>query len=154
MLGRREFDGSAAVAIFRIVQAGLSKGGRHGHASRALIAWMKRKNGLILTVTDHRKGISRKLIYGHDSLGIAGIGESAVPLGGTFTLGGRRQRDNIGSTDSAVPGPYGGRHWSLTQHSVVVIRDQTTEARPAQMSGPDIRANKLRDCIQEDRHVS
>jgi signal transduction histidine kinase len=77
MLGRRESEGSAG-AIFRIVQAGLRNGARHAHASRALMALMKRKNGLILTVTDNRKGIIRKPIYGHDLLGITGIGPGSL----------------------------------------------------------------------------
>jgi signal transduction histidine kinase len=92
---RAKFDRSAAVAIFRIVQAALTNVARHAHASRARIALMKRKNGLILTVTDNGKGVSRKLIYGHDSLGITGMRERALALGGTFTLGGSRSKGTI-----------------------------------------------------------
>jgi signal transduction histidine kinase len=92
---RAKFERSAAVAIFRIVQAALTNVARHAHASRALIALMKRKNSLILTVTDNGKGIGRKLIYGHDSLGITGMRERALALGGTFTLGGSRSKGTI-----------------------------------------------------------
>jgi len=92
---KAKFDRSAAVAIFRIVQAALTNVARHAHASRARIALMKRKNALILTVTDNGKGISRKLIYGHDSLGITGMRERALALGGTFTLGGSRGKGTI-----------------------------------------------------------
>jgi signal transduction histidine kinase len=53
---------------------------------------IKRKNGLILTVMDNGKGITRKLIYSHDSLGITGMRERALALGGTFTLGGSRSK--------------------------------------------------------------
>src|SRR6266576_101555 len=49
-IAKTKFDRSAAVAIFRVVQAALTNVARHAHASRTLIAWMKRKNGLILTV--------------------------------------------------------------------------------------------------------
>jgi hypothetical protein len=42
------------------------------------MALMTRKNVLILTVTDNRKGIIRKPIYGHDSLGITGIGPGSL----------------------------------------------------------------------------
>ena len=89
---KAKFDRSAAVAIFRIVQAALTNVARHAHASRALIALTKRKNGLILTVMDNGKGITRKLIYSHDSLGITGMRERALALGGTFTLGGSRSK--------------------------------------------------------------
>jgi signal transduction histidine kinase len=89
---KAKFDRSAAVAIFRIVQAALTNVARHSHASRALITLTKRKNGLILTVIDNGKGITRKLIYSHDSLGVTGMRERALALGGTFTLGGSRSK--------------------------------------------------------------
>jgi signal transduction histidine kinase len=92
---KAKFDRSAAVAIFRIVQAALTNVARHAHASRALIALMKRKNGVILTVTDNGKGISRKLISGNDSLGITGMRERVLALGGTFTLGGSASKGTI-----------------------------------------------------------
>jgi signal transduction histidine kinase len=92
---KAKFDRSAAVAIFRIVQAALTNIARHAHASRAHIALTKRKNGVTLTVTDNGKGISRKLVYGHDSLGITGMRERALALGGTFTLGGSGSKGTI-----------------------------------------------------------
>jgi signal transduction histidine kinase len=92
---KAKFDRSAAVAIFRIVQAALTNVARHAHASRTRIALMKRKNSLTLTVTDNGRGISRKLIHGHDSLGITGMRERALALGGTFTLGGSRSKGTI-----------------------------------------------------------
>jgi two-component system sensor histidine kinase UhpB len=56
---------------------------------------MKKKNGLILTVRDNGKGISSKLIYKHDSLGITGMRERALALGGTFTLDGSKSKGTI-----------------------------------------------------------
>ena len=87
---KTNLDRTVAVAIFRIVQAALTNIARHAHASRAFIALMKRKSALILTVMDNGKGISRKLIYSHDSLGITGMRERTLALGGTFTLKGSR----------------------------------------------------------------
>jgi signal transduction histidine kinase len=93
---KTKFDRSAAVAIFRVVQAALTNVAWHAHASRTLIALMKRKKGLILTVKDNGKGISsRKLIYRHDSLGITGMRERTLALWGTFTLGGSRSKGTI-----------------------------------------------------------
>jgi signal transduction histidine kinase len=92
---KAKFDRSAAVAIFRIVQAALTNVARHAHASRTRIALMKRKNGLILTVTDNGKGIRRKLVHGRDSLGITGMRERALALGGTFALGGSGSKGTI-----------------------------------------------------------
>lgn len=85
-----KFDRLAAVSIFRIVQAALANVARHAEASRAVIALMKRKNGLILTLTDNGKGINRNLIVSHTSLGITGMRERALALGGTFTVRGSR----------------------------------------------------------------
>jgi signal transduction histidine kinase len=89
---RAKFDRSAAVAIFRIVQAALTNVARHARASRVLVTLMKEKNGLILTVMDNGKGITRRLVDSHESLGITGMRERAVALGGTFTLGGSRSK--------------------------------------------------------------
>ena len=89
---RTKFDRSAAVAIFRIVQAALTNVARHARASRAVIALIKKKDGLILTVTDNGKGISKALIYRPDSLGIAGMRERSLALDGTFTLGRSRTK--------------------------------------------------------------
>jgi signal transduction histidine kinase len=87
-----KFDRSAAVAIFRIVQAALTNVARHAQASRAVIALMKRKNGLILTVMDNGKGITRNPIASHASLGITGMRERALALGGTFEIAGSRSK--------------------------------------------------------------
>jgi signal transduction histidine kinase len=92
---KAKFDRSAAVAIFRIVQAALTNVARHAHASRALITLMKKKNGLILTIMDNGKGITRKPIHSHDSLGITGMRERALAFGGTFTLGGSRSKGTV-----------------------------------------------------------
>jgi signal transduction histidine kinase len=91
-MGKAKVDRSAALAIFRIVQAALTNVARHADASRALVALMKRKNGVILTVTDNGKGITRKLVYSHNSLGIIGMRERALALGGTFTLRGSQKK--------------------------------------------------------------
>ena len=89
---RARFDRSAAVAIFRIVQAALTNVVRHAHASRVVIALMKRKNGLILTVMDNGKGITRNSIASHASLGITGMRERAFAIGGTFEISGSRRK--------------------------------------------------------------
>jgi signal transduction histidine kinase len=87
---KTHFDRAVAVAIFRIVQAALTNIARHAQASRAFIALMKRKDALILTVMDNGKGIPRKRIHSHDSLGITGMRERTLALGGTFTFKGSR----------------------------------------------------------------
>jgi signal transduction histidine kinase len=92
---KAKFDRSAAVAIFRIVQATLTNVARHARASRAFITLMKEKNEVILTVKDNGKGITRKLIDSHESLGITGMRERTLALGGTFALGGSRSKGTM-----------------------------------------------------------
>src|SRR5690348_5959094 len=79
---RAKFERLAAVSIFRIVQAALANVARHAEASRAVIALMKRNNSLILTIMDNGKGITRNPIASHASLGITGMRERALALGG------------------------------------------------------------------------
>jgi signal transduction histidine kinase len=90
-----KFDRLAAVAIFRIVQAALTNIARHAQASRAVIALMKRTKVLILTVTDDGKGITRNPIANHSSLGITGMRERALALGGTFAISGSRSKGTM-----------------------------------------------------------
>jgi len=86
--GGARFDRSGAVAIFRIVQEALTNVARHAHASWARIALMRRQNWLLLTVNDNGKRFTKKRLYGHDSLGIVGMRERALALGGTLTISG------------------------------------------------------------------
>jgi signal transduction histidine kinase len=57
-----------------------------------IITLKKRKRLLVLMVADDGKGIPRKLIYDHNSLGITGMRERTLALGGTFALRGSRRK--------------------------------------------------------------
>ena len=87
-MGKAKFDRAESIAIFRIAQAALTNVARHAHASRAMIALMKRNNGLILTVNDNGKGIARKRVVSSNSLGIIGMRERALALDGLLSLRG------------------------------------------------------------------
>jgi signal transduction histidine kinase len=84
------FERPAAVAVYRIVQAALTNVARHAHAANVAVALMTNTHDLVVTVTDDGKGIGRKLIASQASLGIIGMRERAVALGGTFSLTGSR----------------------------------------------------------------
>jgi signal transduction histidine kinase len=92
---RATFDRSASVAVFRIVQAALTNVARHAQASRTLIAVTMRKNDLSVMVRDNGKGITRQAMQSHDSIGIAGMRERTLALGGTFTLGRPRGKGTV-----------------------------------------------------------
>jgi signal transduction histidine kinase len=87
-LRKAKFDRAGSVAIFRISQAALTNVARHAHASSARITLVKRTNDLILMVNDNGKGITKKLVHSHNSLGIIGMRERALALDGTLTLRG------------------------------------------------------------------
>jgi signal transduction histidine kinase len=89
------FDRLTAVAVFRIVQAGLTNVARHAHASRVMVALMKTRTDLILTVKDNGKGMSAKRAGNQTSLGLIGMRERALAVGGVFTFGGSRGKGTI-----------------------------------------------------------
>jgi signal transduction histidine kinase len=89
------FNRPAAIAVFRIVQAALTNVARHARASSVRIALMKNARDLLVTVKDDGKGISQKLIDSQSSLGICGMRERTLALGGTFTLAGSRREGTL-----------------------------------------------------------
>jgi signal transduction histidine kinase len=93
--GKVRFDRPAAIAVFRIVQAALTNAARHARASSVVVTLIKTTKGLTLTVMDNGKGITRRQIDSHTSIGIAGMRERAHALGGTFTLGGSKNKGTI-----------------------------------------------------------
>jgi signal transduction histidine kinase len=89
-IGKAKFDREGSIAVFRISQAALTNVARHANASGTMIALMKKKSDLILTVKDNGQGITRKLVGSHNSLGIIGMRERALALDGTLTLSGSK----------------------------------------------------------------
>ena len=90
-LGKAKFDRVGSVALFRITQAALTNVARHARASSATIVLMKQHDDLMLSVKDNGKGITKKSIQNHNSLGIIGMRERALALDGTLTLRGSRE---------------------------------------------------------------
>jgi signal transduction histidine kinase len=84
------FNRPAAVAVYRIVQAALTNVARHARASSVRVTLMTSARDLILTVTDDGRGISRTRVGSPLSLGISGMRERTLALGGSFTLAGSR----------------------------------------------------------------
>jgi signal transduction histidine kinase len=90
-LGKAKFDRLGSVSLFRITQAALTNVARHAQASTATIALMKHGDDLMLSVKDNGKGITKKSIQNHNSLGIIGMRERAFALDGTLTLRGSKE---------------------------------------------------------------
>lgn len=88
------FDRPAAVAVFRIVQAALTNVALHARASNVRVALRAGRHDLLVTVHDDGRGITRRLVDSQGSLGISGMRERTLALGGTLTL--------VGSSEGTV----------------------------------------------------
>jgi signal transduction histidine kinase len=91
-LGKAKLDHVGSVALFRITQAALVNVARHAQASSARIALMKQDDDLMLSVKDNGKGITKKSIQNHNSLGIIGMRERVLALDGTLALRGLKEK--------------------------------------------------------------
>jgi PAS domain S-box-containing protein len=79
-------DPERATAVFRIYQETLTNVARHADASEAEVRLAKNDRDLTLEVHDNGRGISKDQLSKADSLGILGMRERALLLGGEFTI--------------------------------------------------------------------
>jgi PAS domain S-box-containing protein len=85
-------DTVRATAIFRIVQEALTNVTRHAAASRVRVSLEMRKDALVLQVVDNGIGIGEERIFDTRSLGLIGIRERVLLLGGEATISGKPGR--------------------------------------------------------------
>ncbi|MBI5586648.1 MAG: PAS domain S-box protein [Deltaproteobacteria bacterium] len=85
---RRKLDlkPDRSIAVFRIFQEALTNVARHSGASRVEASLRKDAQGLVLTIRDNGQGISEEGIGQSKSLGLVGMRERALILGGTFEI--------------------------------------------------------------------
>ena len=95
----------ADTAVFRILQETLTNVARHANATRVSVRLAEEAGTLILEVRDNGKGISKEQFSAKSSLGILGIRERVLLLGGTLTIDGA---PGDGTTVRVVI-PYAGR---------------------------------------------
>jgi PAS domain S-box-containing protein len=81
-------DSERATALFRILQESLTNVARHSNATKVNVRLEKRNGGFLLEVHDNGRGIDQNLLSTTNSLGILGMRERALLLGGEFTIGG------------------------------------------------------------------
>lgn len=81
-------DAERATAIFRILQETLTNIARHAGATRVSIRLFHEGGSVSLEVRDNGRGIGADRLYGAGSLGILGMRERAVLLGGEFRIAG------------------------------------------------------------------
>ena len=82
-------DPERATALFRILQETLTNVARHANATQVSVRLAEEDGDLILEVRDNGKGIGEEqLSKGTKSLGILGMRERVLLLGGTLTISG------------------------------------------------------------------
>ncbi len=82
-------DTVRATAIFRIVQEALTNVMRHAAASQVSVSLEKKDDTLFLEVRDNGIGIMETRIFDSKSLGLIGIRERVLPLGGEAVISGK-----------------------------------------------------------------
>jgi signal transduction histidine kinase len=81
-------DRELATALFRILQETLTNVARHAKATKVNIRLAKEDGSLILEIHDNGRGISEEQLAADSSLGILGMRERALLLGGELTISG------------------------------------------------------------------
>jgi PAS domain S-box-containing protein len=76
-------------AVFRICQETLTNVARHAHATRVELRLEAEAGALHLTVADNGRGITEQELVNQTSLGLLGMRERALLLGGQVTIAGR-----------------------------------------------------------------
>jgi PAS domain S-box-containing protein len=81
-------DPERATAIFRIFQETLTNVARHAGATQVNVRLIQQNRGLVLEVHDNGKGITEQQLSASSSLGILGMRERALLLGGELSIKG------------------------------------------------------------------
>jgi PAS domain S-box-containing protein len=87
-LGDEKVAGREALVLFRIVQEALTNVARHAQARTVQLRVVAEPDALVLTVKDDGRGITDQEKARSSSLGLLGMRERALVLGGTVTVEG------------------------------------------------------------------
>jgi signal transduction histidine kinase len=79
-----------AVGIFRIFQEALTNVMRHANASEVFVRILKNKGSIVMEIEDNGIGIKRSRINNIKSIGILGMRERAMLIGGELMISTRR----------------------------------------------------------------
>lgn len=80
----RDISGDAATTLYRILQEALNNVSRYSNASRVSISLVPKENQLHFSIRDNGRGFDRSSLKMEKSLGISGMKERALLLGGNF----------------------------------------------------------------------
>jgi signal transduction histidine kinase len=84
--GLIDISNNTAIALFRIYQESLTNVARHADATNVSCSLQKKNTELELIVADNGKGFDVSLIEQMQSLGILGMKERAVMIGGKYEI--------------------------------------------------------------------
>lgn len=85
----QDLDQQRSIALFRIFQESLANIARHAQATRVEIRLEEANGNLVLQITDNGKGIKQSDILNIESLGILGMRERTLSLGGELSIVGK-----------------------------------------------------------------
>jgi hypothetical protein len=83
---RLDLPPDSRIAVFRIVQEALTNVARHAHATQVDISFRKRTTYLNLELRDNGKGMAENAWEKSDALGILGMQERSLSLGGKLQV--------------------------------------------------------------------
>jgi signal transduction histidine kinase len=106
--GDISLDADRRTALFRIFQETLTNISRHAHATEVRVKLAVEHNSLVLEVEDNGRGIDERALADVTSLGILGMRERAVLLGGDLTIRGMRGKGT--TVLVCIPNDPDGRH--------------------------------------------
>jgi PAS domain S-box-containing protein len=72
--------------LFRIFQESLTNAGRHANATKIIVSLEQRNGHLILTIEDNGQGFEKEKIGAKQTLGILGMKERCLMMGGNFEI--------------------------------------------------------------------
>jgi PAS domain S-box-containing protein len=98
-------DAERSTVLFRIFQEALTNVARHAGATRVTVGVSQDREYLSLEVCDNGRGIAPEQLSASSSLGILGMRERALLVGGEFTISGA----SGGGTTVRVRIPFNGR---------------------------------------------
>ncbi|MEJ2635594.1 MAG: PAS domain S-box protein [Calditrichia bacterium] len=99
------FDKEQSIAVFRIFQESLTNVARHAGANRVDVIIKKRKNRFNLRIKDNGRGITAEDIEKSRSLGLVGIRERSIALGGKADISGKPGRGTIVAVEIPLKKP-------------------------------------------------
>lgn len=80
------FDKSLSTGIFRVFQESLTNIARHSKATRVKSSLLKVDKNIVLTIADNGRGIEKSTLESQKTLGLMGMQERAMMMGGNLEI--------------------------------------------------------------------